>query len=253
MSASSLIFSAARAILPASLRRSIRRQLFGRFEKIAQDADGMLTYNLYARMYEYISNEPDGGDIVEIGGALGAGTITMALALKESGKRGKVITVEKMVGGSRDQYGNFQENLARYKQNLKNWKVDDRTLLFSDWLSYENGHKVLDLVESEELTALMCDADGLLHRDFEIFWSRLRSGGLIIIDDYDPTMSSKHVITYQLLSQLTEWGLFEEIELLSDTIFGRKPEGGDISKLDRARCEAIVEKAKADFENLKKD
>jgi hypothetical protein len=49
MSASSLIFATARAILPASLRRSIRRQLFGRFEKIAQGADGMLAYNLYAR------------------------------------------------------------------------------------------------------------------------------------------------------------------------------------------------------------
>ncbi len=236
----------ARALLPARTRAALKRLIYGRFERIVQDTGGMLTPAVYARIHQCVLSAPD-GDIIEIGGASGAGTISMALALLESGKRSKVISVEKMIGGSRDEFGGFEENLARYESNLDRWGVRDHVELFPHWLTYENGREVLDRVGSEEISLMMCDADGLLHRDFELFWPRLRTGAVIIVDDYHPSLTVKHAITQHLLDQLEKWGLFEREAIIGETVFGRKPEGGDIRALDREACDARVQEIQREF------
>lgn len=247
MGVSSLVGAIARTILPPPARAAVKRAAFGRFERIGQDCGGMLTHDVYASLYDHVATAPE-GDVVEVGGASGAGSITMALALIESGKRGNVITVEKMTGGSRDAFGSYDDNLARFAQNVATWSVTDRVRLFPNWLSYENSSEVIALLDTGRVGALMCDADGMLHRDFEIFWPLLAPEGVIIIDDYHERHSPKHALTYALLNQLEEWKLFERTHQIGDTVFGRKPDGGNISALDRAHCDAIAEAVERDFE-----
>jgi hypothetical protein len=87
---------------------------------------------------------------------------------------------------------------------------------------------------------LILDADGFIHRDFYFFWPRLRRGGLIVIDDYQEGLDPKHDLTFHLLNALIRWGLFETVDKVGSTMFGRKPAHGDIRKLDLQECHEIV-------------
>lgn len=224
---------------------------YGRFFALKQFTHGMLSPDVYREFYQRVKALPD-YDILEIGGAHGAGSISMAWGLIDSGKSSKVITVEKCEGGSRSDFGGRSENLDTIVANLKAFGVDHKVDLFPHFLTEKNANKVVKKIDTKHLAALVMDADGRLDRDFKFFWDRLMPGGLIIVDDYDnvpeftkvnarsPDGGTKKVMTYRLLNQLEDWGLFEREILIGDTLFGKKPLNSDFSKFNPKVMEKLI-------------
>lgn len=227
-------------LLPKSVANLYRTMRYGRFYVLQQETDGLLQPKNYERIHDEVRKLPD-LDIVEIGGAGGTASIAIGWAMKADRKRSKLIVVEKCEGGTRTQYGGKTENLTRLQKNLARYGVASRCKIFPEYLTFENGAEALRLIETPQIAALMMDADGWIHRDFHFFWSRLAVGGLIIVDDYKEGRDPKHDLTFHLLNQLIDWGLFEKMDAMGDTFFGRKPANGDIRKLDLKVCESIVE------------
>lgn len=231
----------AKNLLPQGVQRRLRILMHGRFYVLQQETDGLLSPAQYERIYEEVKPAPD-MDWVEIGGAAGTASVAVCWALKERRKQGRLVIVEKCEGGSRASYGGKTENLARLERNLIRYGVADFTRLFPHYMTFQNGAEVVKLVQTRQIAGLLIDADGWLHRDFYFLWERLVPGGTIIVDDYQENRDPKHDLTFHLLNRLRDWGLFEEQFRLDATVFGRKPSGGDIGKLDLAECEAIVER-----------
>ncbi len=241
------------------LLRSIARRayhLYGRtfhprFYDLKARTNGMLNAMVYRRMYLEARALPD-LDVVEIGGAAGAGSVSLALGLKESGKRAGLIVVEKLEGGSRATYGSYEHNLEKIQQSFREFGVQDTVRLFPHEITLENGKDVLAMIRTPELSAFIHDADGRVDRDFALFWPRLRSGGLIIVDDYantphfkpvserNPLGGMKSVLTFRLLNQMIEWGLFHPTRTMGNTIFGTKPARADFSRFDQTVCTRIT-------------
>jgi predicted O-methyltransferase YrrM len=223
-----------------------------RFYGLKQQTHGMLNPLVYRRMYQVARQLPD-LDVVEIGGAAGAGSVALALGMKESGKRSKLIVVEKLEGGSRDRYGGYQENLTIIRNSFQSFGVEDQVTLYGHELTFENGSQVVGLVSGSEIAAFVHDADGRLDRDFSLFWPLLRAGGTIIVDDYADTPSYKpvtrqnpqggikRVMTYRLLNQMIDWGLFRRTSILGNTVFGYKPTGADFARFELDVCHRIIE------------
>ncbi len=234
------LLSKVRAFIPESVMHTYRTRKYG-LQYVRRITNGMISLPVYERIYQEVLLLED-ADFLEIGGAAGAGTISIAWAMRDSGKKSNVVVVEKCEGGSRDRYGNRQSNLERYQNNMKMFSVSDRVKLFPHFLTFENGNQVAKLIQTERLSGMMLDADGRIHRDFSLFWDRLVDGGLIIIDDYHETLSKKHPRTYALLYQLKEWGYFEETCIVGDTCFGRKPNSDPKQEIDLEFCQSIVDK-----------
>jgi len=241
------------------LRQILRKvyHLYGgmmhpRFYELKAKTHGMLNPMIYRRMYLLAREQPD-LDIVEIGGAAGAGSVALALGMKESGKRSGLVVVEKLQGGSRATLGDYQRNLEIINGNFRDFEVGDVVRLYPHEITMENGSEVRALIRTPEIAAFVHDADGRLDRDFSLFWPLLRPGGLIIVDDYansphfkpiserNPQGGIKSVMTFRLLNQMIEWGLFRLTRRMGNTAFGIKPVGADFSRFDRQACRRIIE------------
>jgi hypothetical protein len=72
-------------------------------------------------------------------------------------------------------------------------------------------------------------------------------GSLIVVDDYEAGCDGKHELTYQWLNYLMAMGLFEKVDAVGATVFGRKPAGGSIEKLDLALAQGTLERVSRDF------
>lgn len=238
-----------------TLYRAYLRTAHRRFFELKARTHGMLSPLVYRKLYLLARSLPD-LDVVEIGGASGAGSIALALGMAESGKRSRLIVVEKLQGGSRARYGGYPENLNAITSNFREFGVEDRIVLFPHELTLQNGRDVLALITTPELAAFVHDADGRLDRDFRLFWPRLRPGGLIIVDDYadsaqftsiseeHPQGGIKSKMTYRLLNQMIAWGLFTPCGIVGDTIFGQKPEDAEFARFDGKTCTRIIEEVK---------
>lgn len=233
------------------------RTFHPRFLDLRREAGGMLSPAVYHRIYDEVRKLPD-LDVVEVGGAAGAGSVAVVWAMKESGKGSKVIVVERCEGGSRTAFGGRSENLRRLEQHLARFDVLDRVALYPHELTFENGEEVLALIRTPEIAALIHDADGRIDRDFRIFWPRLRPGGLIVVDDFvnlaefrlasprHPDGGTKCLRTFRLLNQFIDWKLFEPFAQVRSTVFGRKPRGADFTRFDLSVCERILDGVRAE-------
>jgi predicted O-methyltransferase YrrM len=226
-----------------------------RWRLLKEHANGMMHRDVYAELHRIAFYGPD-LDALEIGGAAGAGSIALALGMKESGKKSRVIVVEKMQGGSRQKYGNFDTNLDIFNKNVRFYGVESHICLFPNSLTLKNGDEIHRMISSKEISALVLDADGKLHRDFLLFWDRVIPCGKIVIDDYrddpskfSPTGGSKLVQAFRLANYLMSIGLFEKEQQIRSTLIGHKPHGVDITRLDFAKCEEIV----AEVERYRKE
>lgn len=240
--------------LKLALRSWQGRVFYPRFQRIKERTAGMMPASVYQHIYRTVRDLPD-GDIVEIGGGAGAGSVCAALALKESGKRGGLVTVEKCEGGSRTIYGGYKENLEIFREHMEVFGVSDRVTLFPHYLSDENAPEVHALIKSEKIAGMMCDADGRIDRDMALFLPRMMDGAMIMIDDYvvfdvnspevraKADQHAKFVVTVKLVHYLESIGAFERTRLVAGTLFGRKPVGADASRIDRAETQRIVEEA----------
>lgn len=220
---------------------------YGRFAKLQRDTEGLLTPAVYKLIYERIRAAPD-LDTIEIGGAGGSASIAVAWAKIESKQKSKHIVVEKLEGGSRIRYGGFEENLTRFQRHLAQFGAAERVRLFSEYLTLNNGPQVAAMIETGKIAALLSDADGRIDRDFTLFLPLLHPEGVIVIDDYHPTRSWKHALTYRLLNQFESWKLFVMDETVDRTAFGRPHPEADLSRLDPRACAEIVESVRRDFE-----
>jgi len=233
-----------------------------RFCQIRRTCCGLCLVSVYREIYARTLVLPD-YDIVEIGGAAGAGSVSFALALKDSGKKSNVVVVEKCEGGSRNRYGGYAENLQIIQNNFASFNVADKCTLFPHYLTMENRGEAISLIRTEFIAALGCDADGRIDRDFSAFWPKLMPNALIVIDDFPKALQPrsrrrylrsgrvKHVLTYDLLNKFIEWGLFQPAKRIAETIFGYKPEDANFEKFDSKTCDSIVKSVEAEFHRLK--
>lgn len=222
-----------------------------RFYDLKNATGGMLSPAAYATLYALCHALPD-RDIIEVGTATGAGSIAIALAMQESGKRSQLITVERCEGGSRQEVGGYAENLRLIEHNFAQFGVSDRITLYPHELTPERTADLFALLSVHELAAFVHDADGRIDRDFALFWPILQPGGLIVVDDYAekikyrpaseryPQGGIKPMLTYRLLNQFMAWGLFETLRFVDGTIFGRKPLNADFECFQPAICQQIL-------------
>jgi predicted O-methyltransferase YrrM len=225
---------------------------YRRYHALKRNANGMLSAKVYKEIYDRISPLPD-LDIVEIGGAAGAGSIAIAWAIKESHKSSRLIVVEKCKGGSRSDFGSYDENLQIIQRNFARFGVEEVVLLYPHELTFDSGSAVTSLIGTSQIAGMMLDADGRIDRDFYLFWPLLCPNGLIIVDDYasqakfqrkterHPQGGMKSLVIYNLLNQFIDWGLFEPSCKRGATIFGYKPADADFKQFDLQRCEDIIQ------------
>lgn len=217
---------------------------------------GMLSPDVYAAIFKTVRKRCDPTlPFIEVGAAAGSATIAIARGL---GSGGKVVAVEKAQGGSRIEHGGYTENVARLERNLSRWGVRDRVELFTRPLDDANWHNVLDQTGAAQIGGMMHDADGQIDRDFHNGWPLLPAGALIIIDDYSPRLSyrpisdrypdggTKTILTYTLLNEFIEWGLFKPFLQIGMTVFGVKPHEASMSSFDQDACDAIKESVMAE-------
>lgn len=235
-----------------------------RFYDLKKKTNGMLGPAVYSKMYE-LCYKLDDLNIVEIGGATGAGSVALAWAMKDSNKKSKLIVVEKCQGGTRSDVGGYSENLDLINAHFSKFDVQDQITLFPHKLTFDNSDRVYFLIQTEEIGAFIHDADGRIDRDFYLFWSMLKPGGLIIIDDYAdkpnykpisdryPQGGIKSVMTYRLLNRIIEWGLFEPSIKMGDTIFGYKPVNGNFDRFDLDACQEIISQIEQERDDFLKN
>lgn len=221
-----------------------------KFTYMRECTNGMLSPLVYKKIYTEAKKLPD-YPYVEIGAASGTGTISLAWAYKDTDKHSKIIAIEKCQGGSRTDYGNFDDNQNILKNNLTRFGVSDRVNLYMDTLNQDDSDKINLLMESEIISGFMHDADGRLDRDFSLFWEKTIPGGLIIIDDYDnkpeykgisercPDGGKKFVMTYRLLNLFIKYRFFEPKVQLNNTVFGIKPLAAKATELPLNEINAI--------------
>ena len=107
-------------LLKTMLRKAETLSLMARHPnlyKLKTETKGMLSLKVYQRLYDLVCKLPD-LDIVEVGGASGTGSIAIATAMRDSGKKNKLIAIEKCEGGSRIEEGSYSENLRQIKTNF---------------------------------------------------------------------------------------------------------------------------------------
>jgi hypothetical protein len=199
-----------------------------RFAEIRTRCNGMLDPDIYLRLYELAA--ACGGAIVEVGAAHGAGTVALALGLKESGLNGRIYSFEKMTGGSRDRFGSFDDNLSIIRNNLTNYGVEDRVELLVGGVE-----KLHDKVPTDApIELLVLDADGWIDRDFSLFFDRMSPNATIVIDDCEDRtpvrllasgeceIQTKYRRTWYFVRYFERIGAIARDELKGKVLFARK-------------------------------
>jgi len=206
-------------------------------EVVKKCCNGMLPPDVYQAIYDAARNAPE-PVFVEVGTAHGASTVSLAMGLRDSGRKGKVFSFEKIVGGSREAFGDVEENIKIIERNLAVFGVEDLVhLTIGDVVD------TADIVPKEERIGLLClDADGAIDRDFGLFFNQLVPSAPIIIDDVrDSTrvnligrvginarlkIDQKHKLTFRLMELFRNYNLVDDGVVLGfDTWVGRKGTG----------------------------
>lgn len=202
------------------------------FLHIKYRCNGMLPEQVYRAIYDTAAAAPL-GSFVEVGTAHGAATVCLALGRTQSGNAGSgtIYSIEKIVGGSREAYGTFDDNLSAIRSNLSYFDVhQDVTLLIGDVEDVAN-----QIPPEAPISLLMLDADGRIDRDFALFYNRVLPGAPIIIDDYaDLALLSrrsrktvrvdiKQRLAFNLVNYFVGKGLLRETKIMGATFFGQKP------------------------------
>lgn len=224
------------------------KRIFDALEVKAR-CNGMLPHGVYRAMYETARDAP-APVIVEVGTAHAAGTVSLAMGLRDSGRKGVVYTFEKIIGGSRERFGGIEDNISIIQSNLAAFGVDSFVQLIVGDVAETCG-----IVPADAAIGGLClDADGAIDRDFQIFFDRLLAGAPIIVDDMrDQTrlkllrrkgfsghfkVDHKHQLTYRMMKLFQEHSIVISGRILGkDTWFGQKGPG----KLDDLPLGAVLQ------------
>jgi len=248
-------------MLPRIVQPAVRNMYYQyrdyRFYKIEKDCNGMLRGEIYSKLYSY-AFDINAGNIIEVGSAHGAGTVSLALGVKESGGSATVVGVEKGEGGSRSRYGSKEDNISTLASNVEKYDVEDYVDLVDRRLNVEDGLPA-DITERVPFSLVVLDADGRLNRDFKLLYEHILPGSVIVIDDYAPMREyrepterrpaggGKHYRTLTYANHLLDEGYLNKYATFDGTLIATKPpESPDISDLNGLRT--IREYLKADRE-----
>lgn len=213
---------------------------------------GYLAPEVYREIYQTALESPE-GMIVDIGPAQGGSTISLGLAAKDSGRKGKIYSIDVFQkSAALKSYDNVEENVVNLYENVEHYGLKD----FVEVRVVGRDDTMLTK-EMEPVSVLFIDADGAIDRDFEAFYNRLLPGAGIIIDDCENVINlqaktrflkwqtkmqeecflkslglsdlesytplGKQYTTYQFVSYLKKNGYIEETKNMNGTIFARKP------------------------------
>jgi predicted O-methyltransferase YrrM len=110
------------------------------FDDIQRRCNGMLAPEVYQRIYE-VARGAEPGSFIEVGAAHAASTVSLACALRDAGREGRVYAFEKLVGGSRDRYGDAARNRAIIEGNIAHFGLGERVQMIYG-TSSECAHEV---------------------------------------------------------------------------------------------------------------
>ena len=200
-------------------------------EQVKARCNGMLPASVYQRIYDVARAAP-GKVFVEVGAAHGAGTVCLASAMRDSGRDGKIYSFERIVGGSREKFGTFDENVEILKGNLRHFELEN----FVELVIGDVAETHAAVPASAEIGVLMLDVDGRIDRDIGLFYDRVIAGGDIIIDDVAEKVrlkplggrhfriDQKYLISHLLVQELIKAGLVSDVSKEVDTVFAKKTE-----------------------------
>lgn len=222
-----------------------------KFSRMAADTNGMLDPFVYRELNllaEWVAH----GNMLEVGAAHGGTSIAMGMGIKAAGTDSTLVTFEKGEGGSMAEYGDRQTNIGILRENLASYDVDDVVEVVPEHL--ERGQDLPDVVEEHAPYSLLCiDADGNLHRDFELFYDLLEPGAIVVVDDYTPRRDyaeqseqyplggGKNARTFHYVNFFKEAGLLSELAVHGETFFGTKALLGEFDDVSEAELERIDE------------
>lgn len=212
------------------IKLSVNKETTDFFE-IKLRANGLLDPAIYRTIFLLSKNVDK--NIIEIGTAHGAATIAAALGAPENTI---VYSIDKIAGGSRDDYGSLEENIKIISDNFKYFQVENK-------ISFHigNSEELIDKIpHGEPIGMLILDADGAIDRDFRLYFNILEGNAPIVIDDYRPEYihaisTSKNTIfvdqKYRLTSYFIDYfeqsGLIVREKVIKHTYFGRKVENAN--------------------------
>lgn len=238
-------------------RRSIMSIVLRNFTQIKKDGSGMLSSEVYFNAYREARKVKE-LDILEIGAARGAGSVSLALGIKESKSSSKLISVEKFDGGSNIEFGNKNANLENIRKLFNQYGVSDIIEVFPEYLEYSNFEKLKSKITTSEIGLLMIDADGRLDIFLPMLWDMIPEGTTIILDDYKenykfrvksdryPQGRTKELTCYRLLNELIRMNKLFKTKLIDATMFTTKT-GGAFSQTELQRLAEIVEGVRAEY------
>lgn len=204
-----------------------------RLTEYVQEANGMLPLSVYKALWECVAKAP-GPNVVEVGTAHGAATITLALGAKNAGVEIRIDTIDRLGGkfSSRAQYGSVKQNKEIVLQNFARAEVAECITIFVG----STDEFVASGRCPDRIDLLMLDADGRIDRDLLHFYNLLAPNAMIVIDDVDrgvylsttydgtPYVDLKHRITSLLLQALESHGFLRVEKTIHNTAFCRRGE-----------------------------
>ena len=209
------------------------------FVAVKMKCNGMLSVPTYRKIYQAACSAPE-GIFVEVGTAHGASAIALGWAVADTGKSSKVYTFDRLIGGSRARYGGIDENLKIIRGGFAQFGVSDIVEMHVG--ASETASAVIP--DKRGIGLLMLDADGIIDRDFRLFYNQLAPGAPIIIDDCGDRVKLKalpggivrsdlkHKLTFELVALFEGAGLIEVYDASNETIFARKTGSGEAGNFD---------------------
>lgn len=210
------------------------------FASIKEKCNGMLSKEIYYELMKRAS-EALPGNMLELGAAHGAGTVSIARGIKKANSNAILYSFEKCCGGSRDRYGDKETNVRILNDNIEHFDCSSIVKIITDKVGKE-ALKKRNLPITPPLSLIFIDADGALDRDFLLFYNMLVPGADIIIDDYENKKAlnfavgttnplGKEYTTYKFINYFLKKGFIEkrenDFQLSSghdNTLFFIKPE-----------------------------
>ena len=205
------------------------------FVEIKRVCNGMMPGAVYERIY-YEALRAPAGSFVEVGTGHGAGTVCLALALKDRGIGGTVFTLDRMEGGSRARYGDAATNSAIAARNFERFGVNDVVRLIIGEAADICDH----ITANEPIGVLFLDADGRIDREIGALYDYLAANALVVIDDCEDfvklewtarrtlRIDLKHKLTFELVRQFREQRLFVNHSWTHQTVFCNRTPGASV-------------------------
>lgn len=161
---------------------NIRRKIGGHINQIICKKMYNLTYELKNKIGDFTS--------IDIGPGSGISTICISKAYSDSYNNGKIYTIDKFFGTSAFRTESsplrtnnseiIEKNKNILKNNIKKYSSIDNVQII-EGTSY-NLKKYIN--QDTKIGIVFIDTDGMINKDFKIFYDNVIENGIFIFDDY---------------------------------------------------------------------